>query len=150
MKIIQESLALYDVPARYLELEVTESAMQTEGYIHEFQKLRDIGVRIAIDDFGTGYSCLASLQHLPLDSLKIDKSFIDDVLVNTNSQYLLGTVIGLAKALNYAVIAEGVESREQALLMHGMGCSVIQGYLFSRPVSGEEMAELIDVDFTLQ
>lgn len=150
MKIIQESLALYDVPAQYLELEVTESAMQTEGYIHEFQKLRDLGVRIAIDDFGTGYSCLASLQHLPLDSLKIDKSFIDDVLVDTNSQYLLGAVIGLAKALNYAVIAEGVESREQAVLMHGMGCSVIQGYLFSRPVSGEEMAELLDVDFTLQ
>lgn len=150
MKSVQDSLALYDVPAQYLELEVTESAMQTEGYIREFQKLRDIGVRIAIDDFGTGYSCLASLQHLPLDSLKIDKLFVDDVLNNNNTALLLGTIIGLAKALNYSVVAEGVESKEQALVMHGLGCNVIQGYLFSRPVSGEKMAELIDVDFTLQ
>ncbi|NOT85765.1 MAG: EAL domain-containing protein [Methylococcaceae bacterium] len=150
LKVVQEALTVNSIPAQYLELEVTESAMQTEGYLQVFKQLRDYGVKIAIDDFGTGYSCLASLQQLPLDTLKVDKIFVDDVLENPNTALLLGTIIGLAKALNYTVVAEGVETKEQALVMHGLGCNILQGYLFSRPVSGERIAELAEVDFTQQ
>ncbi len=97
-----------------------------------------------------GFSCLASLKQLPLDYLKIDKTFVDDVLTNTNTSLLLGTIIGLANALNYTLVAEGVESIEQALVMHGLGCQIIQGYLFSQPVPSNIIPELINIDFTHQ
>jgi diguanylate cyclase (GGDEF)-like protein len=150
LKTVQDALSASGVPAQYLELEVTESAMQTEGYLDVFRQLRNFGVKIAIDDFGTGYSCLASLKQLPLDSLKIDKIFVDDVLFNPHTSLLLGTIIGLAKALNYTLVAEGVESRDQAIVMHGLGCNIIQGYLFSRPVPGDKIPDLVNVDFSLQ
>ncbi|MEQ1638122.1 MAG: EAL domain-containing protein [Methylococcales bacterium] len=150
LKTVQEALHITGVPPQYLELEVTESAMQTEGYLDVFKHLREYGVKIAIDDFGTGYSCLASLQQLPLDSLKIDKVFVDDVLVNPRTSLLLGTIIGLAKALNYILVAEGVETMDQALVMHGLGCNIIQGYLFSRPVTADKIPELVKIDFCRQ
>ncbi|MCK5829907.1 MAG: EAL domain-containing protein [Methylococcales bacterium] len=136
------------VPAQYLELEVTESAMHVEECVDIIKQLRLIGIKIAIDDFGTGYSCLASLKQLPFDSLKIDKVFIDDMLTNHHTSLLLGTIIGLANALDYKLVAEGVENKEQALVMHGLGCHIIQGYLFGRPVSCDKIPELIDFDFT--
>ncbi len=147
---VKDLLEKTGIPAQYLELEVTESAMQTEGYLTVFTQLRALGVKIAIDDFGTGYSCLASLKQLPLDCLKVDKVFVDDVLTNTHTSLLLGTIIGLANALDYTLVAEGVETKEQALVMHGLGCHIIQGYLFSRPVPCEQIPALIDMDFTLE
>jgi diguanylate cyclase (GGDEF)-like protein len=147
---VQSLLDKAQVPAEYLELEVTETAMQTEGHIDSFKQLRKLGVKIAIDDFGTGFSCLASLNQLPLDCLKIDKIFVDDVLYNPHTSLLLGTIIGLANALGYTLIAEGVETKEQALAMHGLGCHIIQGYFFSRPVASEIIPDLLHVDFTLQ
>ncbi len=135
------------IPAEYLELEVTESAMQTQGSIEIFSQLRALGVKIALDDFGTGYSCLASLKQLPLDCLKVDKVFVDDVLTDPHTALLLGTIIGLANALNYTLVAEGVETQEQALVMHGLGCHIIQGCLFSSPVSADKIPELINRDF---
>jgi diguanylate cyclase (GGDEF)-like protein/PAS domain S-box-containing protein len=147
---VQQLLTSTQIPAHYLELEVTESAMQTEGHIDVFKQLRNWGVKIAIDDFGTGFSCLASLNQLPLDCLKIDKIFVDDVLYNPHTSLLLGTIIGLANALGYALIAEGVESKEQALVMHGLGCHIIQGFYFSAPVFPEKIPELLNRDFTLQ
>lgn len=149
LKTVQDALAVNAIAAQYLELEVTESAMQTEGYHQIFKQLRDFGVQIALDDFGTGYSCLASLKQLPLDILKIDKLFVDDVLTNPHTAMLLGTIVGLAKALNYNIVAEGVETKEQALVMHGLGCHVVQGYLFSRPVSHDKIPELMSRDFSL-
>ncbi|MEQ1529519.1 MAG: EAL domain-containing protein, partial [Methylococcales bacterium] len=146
---VKDLLAQSGIPAQYLELEVTESAMQTEGYLNVFSQLRELGVKIAIDDFGTGYSCLASLKQLPLDCLKVDKVFVDDVLTNSHTALLLGTIIGLANALDYTLVAEGVETKEQALVMHGLGCHVIQGYLFSRPVPSEKIPALLDVNFNL-
>jgi EAL domain-containing protein (putative c-di-GMP-specific phosphodiesterase class I) len=123
--------------------------MQTEGSLQVFSQLRALGVKMAIDDFGTGYSCLASLKQLPLDCLKVDKVFVDDVLTNQHTALLLGTIIGLANALDYTLVAEGVETKEQALVMHGLGCHIIQGYLFSRPVPSDNIPALFDVDFTL-
>ena len=150
LNFVAKVLSKTAVPAQYLELEVTESAMQTEGHLEVFKKLRQIGVHIGIDDFGTGYSCLASLKQLPLDSLKIDKIFIDDVLSNQQTSVLLGTIIGLSQALNYSLIAEGVETRDQALVMYGLGCDYIQGYFFSKPVSADQIPNLSTKDFTLQ
>ncbi len=147
---IQDALNKTGVPAKYLELEVTESAMQATECLSNFKALRQLGIKISIDDFGTGYSCLASLKQLPLDCLKIDKIFIDDVTSNPDTALLLGAIIGLANALNYTLVAEGVETKDQALVMHGLGCNIIQGYLFSRPVSSDKIPALIDVDFTPQ
>ena len=147
---VQTVLNETGVPAKYLELEVTESAMQAEQCIHIITQLREIGIKISIDDFGTGYSCLASLKQLPLDCLKIDKVFVDDVLTNPHTPLLLGAIIGLANALEYNLIAEGVETKEQALVMHGLGCQLIQGYYFSRPVASDKIPPLMTVDFKKQ
>lgn len=147
---INELLAETGISADCLELEVTESAVQTQGSLEIFNQLRAMGIKIALDDFGTGYSCLASLKQLPLDYLKVDRVFVADVLTNSHTAFLLGTIIGLANALEFTVIAEGVETREQALIMHGLGCHYVQGYLFSRPVPAEEIAGLLDLDFSLE
>jgi diguanylate cyclase (GGDEF)-like protein/PAS domain S-box-containing protein len=141
---VQDLLNKTGVPAHYLELEVTESAMQTRGHIEVFKQLREIGVKIAIDDFGTGFSCLASLKQLPLDCLKIDKVFVDDMLYNPHTSLLLGTIIGLANALDYTLIAEGVETKDQALVLQGLGCNIVQGFFFSPAVPADEIPALIN------
>ncbi|MDH5480304.1 MAG: EAL domain-containing protein, partial [Nitrosomonas sp.] len=150
LNTIQVILRETGVPAQYLELEVTESAMQTEGHLDVFRNLRQLGIKISIDDFGTGYSCLASLKQLPLDCIKIDKTFVDDVLTNPHTSLLLGAIIGLANALDYKLVAEGVETKDQALVMYGLGCQIIQGYYFSHPVPSDEIPNLMNVDFTHQ
>ena len=144
---VQEILAKTGVPAKYLELEVTESAMQEDEYLDIVKQLRQLGIKITIDNFGTGYSCLASLKQLPLDCLKIDKVFVDDIETNPHTSLLLGTIIGLANVLDYTMVAEGVETKVQALIMHSLGCQIIQGYFFSRPVPSDKIPALIDVDF---
>ena len=145
---VQDFLNKTGVPAHYLELEVTENAMQTTGHIEVFKQLRKIGIKIAIDDFGTGFSCLASLKQLPLDCLKIDKIFVDDMLYNSHTSLLLGTIIGLANALDYTLVAEGVESKEQALILQSLGCNIVQGYFFSPAVPAEDIPALINSQVT--
>ncbi|GJL75193.1 MAG: hypothetical protein NMNS02_12990 [Nitrosomonas sp.] len=147
---IKDLLKKYDISAQYLELEVTESALQTKEHISIFRNLRQLGIKISIDDFGTGYSCLASLKQLPLDCIKIDKIFLDDVLTNPHTALLLGAIIGLANALGYKLVAEGVETHDQLLVMHGLGCHVIQGYVFSPPIPGDRIPEIIEIDFSCQ
>jgi diguanylate cyclase (GGDEF)-like protein len=149
MDTIRELIEKTQVPAEFLQLEITENGLQTVGRIEIFNQLRALGVKIAIDDFGSGFSSLASLKQLPLDGLKIDKMFIEDLLSNPHTPLLLGTIIGLANALNFTLVAEGVETREQASVMLGLGCHVMQGYLFSRPVSGNEIPALMALDFSL-
>jgi EAL domain-containing protein (putative c-di-GMP-specific phosphodiesterase class I) len=141
---VRDLLNKTGVPPHYLELEVTESAMQTKGHIEVFKQLREIGVKIAIDDFGTGYSCLASLKQLPLDCLKIDKIFVDDMLYNSHTSLLLGTIIGLANALEYTLVAEGVETKDQALVLQGLGCNILQGFFFSPAVPADDIPALIN------
>ena len=144
MNTVQTILDKTGLPAHYLELEVTESAMQTKGHIEVFKQLREIGVKIAIDDFGTGYSCLASLKQLPLDCIKIDKIFVDDMLYNSHTSLLLGTIIGLANALGYTLVAEGVETKDQALVLQGLGCDIVQGFFFSPAVPADDIPALIN------
>jgi diguanylate cyclase (GGDEF)-like protein len=140
---VKDILSKTGIPAHFLELEVTETAMQTKGHIEVFEQLRKIGVKIAIDDFGTGYSCLASLKQLPLDCLKIDKIFVDDMLYNSHTALLLGTIIGLAKALDYTLVAEGVETKDQALVLQGLGCNIVQGFFFSPAIPADDIPALI-------
>ncbi|MDO8940665.1 MAG: EAL domain-containing protein [Methylicorpusculum sp.] len=147
---VREILHKTGISGRFLELEVTENAMQQESYLTVFRQLREIGVRIAIDDFGSGFSSLASLKELPIDTLKVDKVFVQDVLSSHQTPLMLGAIIGLANALNYTLVAEGVETIEQALVMRGLGCHQVQGYYFSPPVSEDKIPALADQDFRLK
>ena len=135
-------------PADKLEIELTESVVQTTAdNLETFNRLREMDVRISIDDFGTGYSSLASLKYLPIDCLKIDRLFITDMLKDSESSILLGTIIGVAHALGHSVVDEGVEEREQVMALSGMGCDMIQGYYFSRPVTADKIPALSRLNF---
>ncbi|WP_404364225.1 EAL domain-containing protein [Marinobacter sp.] len=123
-------------PAR-LKLEVTESilAADIEGMTLKMQRLRDMGVRFSLDDFGTGYSSLSYLKRLPLDELKIDQSFVRDLLESDNSEAIARMITALGTAMNLSVIAEGVEEAGQKAMLEAMGCERFQGYFFGRPVA---------------
>lgn len=123
-----------------LELEITEGVMQIEaGVVENFHELKELGVRLAIDDFGTGYSGLSSLKKLPLDHLKIDRAFLQDVFEDKKQSVILGTIVGMGHALGLQVIVEGVETREQLLFLKGIGCQTVQGFYFSAAVSAEKV-----------
>jgi len=131
-----------------LELEVTESVVQTTGdNISMFNNLGSIGLKIAIDDFGTGYSSLASLKYLPIDCLKIDRLFVSDMLKDPDSSIILGAIVNVAHSLGHEIVAEGVESLDQATALFGIGCETVQGYFFSRPVIAEEIPLLVQQSF---
>jgi len=131
------------MPASAIELEITESVLQTNvGCSDCFKELQTLGIKIAIDDFGTGYSCLNSLTQLPLDCLKIDKSFIRDVLNDTNDAAIVATILAMSRIMKFKVIAEGVETLEQLHYLHAVGCDLAQGYYFSKPVPAERISEL--------
>jgi diguanylate cyclase (GGDEF)-like protein len=149
-EIVKNALKESGLTPETLELEVTESVMQDESNMEVFQNIKAIGVKIAIDDFGTGLSSLSSLKELPANCLKIDSVFVQDVVINSQSSLLLGTIFGLANALDYTLVAEGVETDQQALVMNGLGCQVAQGNFFSAPVALSEVPELFNTDFSLR
>ena len=122
-----------------LELELTESLIMEDvtHSITSLQAIRAMGITIAIDDFGTGFSSLAYLAKLPVDTLKIDRSFIIDMTASPAGLSLVSTIINLAHSLNLKVVAEGVETEEQQRLLTLLNCDEMQGYLFSKPVPGE-------------
>jgi diguanylate cyclase (GGDEF)-like protein len=128
-----------------IDLEITESlAMEDiEGNIRKLQEVRALGLSIAIDDFGTGYSSLAYLAKLPVQTLKIDRSFIITMLKDPAAMTMVSTIVSLAHALGLTVVAEGVDAREQANTLRRLGCDYMQGYLFSRPVPNAELVKLL-------
>lgn len=133
-----------------LELEVAESVFQPTGNnIANLEGLTTLGVNIAIDDFGVGYSSLASIRRLPINCLKVDRMFIKDLLDKKQDSILIGTIIGMAHALGYRVVAEGVEQLEQVLALTGMGCDTIQGNIFSQPLPADRIPLLIQNGFKL-
>lgn len=133
---VQEILQRYAIDSTRLKFELTESMLldQMDKTITTMSALRDIGVRFALDDFGTGYSSLQYLKKLPLYQLKIDQSFVRDIVVDGSDLTIVRTIIAMAQSLELEVIAEGVETEEQRQLLLNNGCENFQGYLFSMPV----------------
>lgn len=134
--LVSHALATWGVPGERLTLEFTESAIaQNEQPAIEFMgQLRALGCRLSLDDFGTGYSSIAWFGKLPLDELKIDRSFVRDLGITPQSSAVVTAIIALARSLGLRVIGEGVESLRQMEVLHRLGCGVMQGYLFSRPI----------------
>ncbi len=127
-----------------LELEVTEGIVQTDPRnLIVFQDLKDLGVLLSIDDFGTGYSSFASLKHLMVDYLKIDKYFIDDMLSDEKTLTLVGSMVKMGQKLGYGIIAEGVETQAQLKILKDLNCEIVQGYLFSKPVDADSISGLL-------
>ncbi|HEY2627475.1 MAG TPA: EAL domain-containing protein, partial [Usitatibacter sp.] len=145
LDMVNRVLSDTGLPASCLELEITESQVmrQTEGMIQLLNKLSEMGVQLAIDDFGTGYSSLSYLKRLPIQKLKIDQSFIRDITVDPNDTAIVVAIINMAKSLDLATIAEGVETAGQLALLRSKGCNVGQGFYFSAPVSAQEIYPLL-------
>ncbi|MRX08800.1 EAL domain-containing protein [Pseudoduganella sp. FT25W] len=142
---VESTLRKFDVAAEYLGLEITEGTVMGDPNkaVAALRRLKDIGVSISLDDFGTGYSSLSYLKRFPIDVLKIDKSFVDDVTTNSDDAAIALSVISLAHNLNMRVIAEGVETREQVQFLTERGCDEMQGYFFSRPLNAEGFTALL-------
>ncbi|WP_077617653.1 GGDEF and EAL domain-containing protein [Bacillus sinesaloumensis] len=142
IKIIEKNIELNQIFPESLEFELTESAMQEPKKTMEtLAKLKAIGVRISVDDFGTGYSSLSYIKKLPIDSLKIDQSFVKDVLSDEKDAAITTTIIHLAQSLGLSVIAEGVEEEKQVEFFKIMGCHKVQGYFFSKPIPEYQLIE---------
>lgn len=137
---ITQALAINKCKPQWLELEVTEGYIMKNPNkaIETLERIRNLGITISIDDFGTGYSSLSYLKKLPIHTLKIDKSFVDDCHKDPDDQAIIKTIIALAQQMNLSVIAEGVEFKEQQDFLVHAGCTNIQGYIFSKPVPDEE------------
>ncbi|WP_439134364.1 putative bifunctional diguanylate cyclase/phosphodiesterase [Pseudomaricurvus sp.] len=138
---VGEILKQTGLPARYLELEITESsAMEHAGQtINMMNELNAMGVSLAIDDFGTGYSSLAYLKRFPIQKLKIDRSFINDIATDQNDAAIAKSIINLAHNMALNVVAEGVEYEEQAEWLRQQGCDMVQGFLYAKPMSVEQL-----------
>ncbi|MEA4924687.1 MAG: EAL domain-containing protein [Syntrophomonadaceae bacterium] len=130
---------------QYLELEITEGvALYNEkGVLNKLVALKDIGIKVALDDFGTGYSCLAYLAQYPVDTLKIDRSFIKDILHNLDNRILVETMIIMAHNFDIDVVAEGIDTTDHFELLKDYKCDAVQGFLISPPVSAEELKNLM-------
>jgi diguanylate cyclase (GGDEF)-like protein len=131
--------------AQWIELEVTEGHIMTnpQKSIMILESISSLGVNISIDDFGTGYSSLAYLKRLPIDKLKIDKSFVDGLPNDEDDVAIAQTIIGLAKSMDMSIIAEGVETNEQKNFLFENGCTLVQGYLYAKPMNADLMSEFL-------
>lgn len=143
---LAKTLERTGVDARYVELEITESVLMEDspGTLNTLQSLRRLGVHLAIDDFGTGHSSLTYLLRFPVNTLKIDQSFIADLKFSRESEVIVEALIRLARSLDLHVVAEGVESRVQLEILREKGCDEVQGYLVARPLSADEMTRMLE------
>ncbi|RYF66574.1 MAG: GGDEF domain-containing protein, partial [Comamonadaceae bacterium] len=131
-----------DAPAHLLDMEITESAAlyDIDHVAAELERLRGLGLTVSLDDFGTGYSSLAYLRRLPLDHIKLDRSFVHNMTTNAGDRAIVQGVIGLGASFGHRIIAEGVETIEQGELLLDLGCSWAQGYCIARPMPAEDFA----------
>ena len=143
--MVSTALSSSGLSPEFLELELTESLLisNEQQALQKLQLLKNMGIYLAIDDFGTGYSSLAYLKHFPLDRLKIDKSFINDILTDPDDAAITEAIIAMAHSLKLKVIAEGVETREQLLFLEDRGCDEMQGYYLSKPLSEHDLKVFI-------
>ncbi|HAT8180141.1 TPA: EAL domain-containing protein [Legionella pneumophila] len=145
INLIVSILETTQLPPSFLELEITETIIihNTKHIVSMLNTLKSLGIHLSLDDFGTGYSSLSYLKQFPFDTLKIDRSFIHDIGSTSNASNLVDAIITMAKNLNLKVIAEGVETEEQAALLCEKKCDYIQGYLYGKPLSTEEVSLLL-------
>ena len=142
---IRKTLADLQLHPDFLVIELTEGVLMNdvEESIATLQALKDMGIYLSVDDFGTGYSSLNYLKRFPLDELKIDRSFVKDIITDTNDAAITAAIIGLAQNLKLSVVAEGVETTEQADFLLRRGCNTMQGFLFAKPMPQKEFEALL-------
>lgn len=142
---LQKYLDLYEVDPESIEIEITESVLinNFDETLEKIKTLRRMGIRVSLDDFGTGFSSLSYLRQLPINTLKIDKSFVDNIDNDDKTEMIIGSVIDMVKKLNLESVAEGVEDKSQYDFLKEQGCNNIQGFLLSKPVSKAEFEKLI-------
>jgi EAL domain-containing protein (putative c-di-GMP-specific phosphodiesterase class I) len=142
-EIIKRVLDVHKADPRFIELELTESMLMvnTEEAVRTLEYLKSLGLRLSIDDFGTGYSSLSYLKRFPIDALKIDRSFIDEITTDADDATITRAVIGMAHNLGLKVVAEGVETKEQIAFLSANGCDEAQGFYFARPQPAREAAK---------
>lgn len=143
IKIIKNALEISGLEPKYLELELTESILisDTENVLKLVKEIKELGVQLSIDDFGTGYSSLAYLKRFAVDKLKIDQSFVRDILKDKDDATIVKTIINMAKSFNLKSIAEGVENQEVLNLVKEFGCDEVQGYHFAKPMNIDEFSQ---------
>ena len=148
LALVERILREVGIAPSTLKLEITESAIMQDpdAATRTLQALKDLGIRLAVDDFGTGYSSLSYLRRFPVDTLKIDRSFIDGIGRDNHDTALVRSIIGLANMLGLTVTAEGVETPTQQWCLQQLGCDRVQGYLFAKPLPAPEMADLLSAD----
>lgn len=145
VQLVRDVLSETSLEPHRLELEVTESLFIQDDAIASttLRRLKDLGVSVAIDDFGTGYSSLSTLRSFPFDRIKVDRSFVADMVNNSDAAVIVNSVIGLGRAMGLRVVAEGVETQEQATMLRRAGCHELQGYLFGKPLPAENYAHIM-------
>ena len=144
-RLVERTLAEAGVDPSRLEIEVTESLFiyDAETALRTLEKIKALGVSVAMDDFGTGYSSLSTLRSFPFDRIKIDRSFIVDMVSNTDAAAIVETIMGLSRAIGRTVVAEGVETEAQLELLQRQGCNEVQGYLIGKPLPIESYSHLM-------
>ena len=149
---IYEIFERYAVPLHYIELELTEGVLIEDlaRIQDKLKRVRETGISISIDDFGTGYSSLSRIKNLPVDHIKIDKSFIDDLDTNNQDLKIVQAIILMAQGLHLKVVAEGVETEHQLSILREAKCDIVQGYLLSRPLSVTDYEALLDEDLIIE
>jgi diguanylate cyclase (GGDEF)-like protein/PAS domain S-box-containing protein len=145
---VKGALEAAEIPATALELEITESAyLSADSGVRNMQALEELGVRLSIDDFGTGYSSLGYLKRLPVATVKIDRSFVADILNDSADQAIVRAIIAVAQNLGLGVVAEGVETATQATFLQSLGCTQLQGFFYSRALPPERLDALLRQPF---
>jgi EAL domain-containing protein (putative c-di-GMP-specific phosphodiesterase class I) len=142
---IGAALAKSGMAPDLLELEITESMMMhnVQQALELARRMKAMGVRLAVDDFGTGYSSMSLIKQFPIDTIKVDESFVRDIGCDADDRAITEAIIALGKALDLSIFAEGVESREQEAFLRERACDEIQGYLFSRPIPSDDFAAFV-------
>lgn len=134
----------YNIDTRFLEIEVTERVMlkDTNKIISVIKEIKDLGIKVSLDDFGSGYSSLTILKNLPIDTIKLDKLFLDKKDISEKGKIVIESIINMANRLGLEVVAEGVEYFEQAQVLKNLGCEIVQGYLYGRPINISDFEKL--------
>jgi EAL domain-containing protein (putative c-di-GMP-specific phosphodiesterase class I) len=147
---VRTILSKTGLESQFLELELTESVLMGDAKFAAsvLQEIKDMGIRIAVDDFGTGYSSLSYLREFPIDILKIDRSFINQITADCENSTIVDAIISMGKSLKYVVVAEGIETQDQRTYLQARHCEEGQGYLFSRPLPAAQVAVLLQMGIT--